>query len=203
MAKKSTISQGNAILNPDAVHPPNPVLGSEKSDFHVSATTQATPGVSTFVVRVLDSTPPVATPHALPETNATMAKLLDQVRQTKFLELGTLPTFPNTELAALGTNYAASAGSVQHEEPAELTELQWDAVLKNNRALHGYYTDFDKGILVKAPKPTFRLRSMAAPGTPVETPKTGGVTNKAGERFTEGTISLQSFHPIKSSPLSP
>lgn len=99
-----------------------------------------------------------------------MTKLLEQVKQAKFLDHSTLPTFADSTLAALAADqYRAAAGAGGYKEPAELTELQWDTVLKNNRALHAYYTDFDKGIVVKAPKPAFRLRGIASPGTPAET----------------------------------
>lgn len=121
------------------------------------------------MVKVLDSTPPAAPLQAVPETHAAMAKLLEQAKKAQFLDRGVLPSFAGSTLAALEGKYAASAGAGGYKEPAELTELQWDTVLKNNRALHGYYTDFDKGILVKAPRPAFRLRGVAAPGIPAET----------------------------------
>ncbi|KAL2876574.1 hypothetical protein SGCOL_008151 [Colletotrichum sp. CLE4] len=95
-----------------------------------------------------------------------MAKVLEQAKQAKFLDRGILPTFADSTLAALGSNYAASAGISGYKEPGEPTEMQWDSVLKNNRALHGYYTDFDKGILVKAPKQASRLRGITTPGIP-------------------------------------
>ncbi|KAL2009535.1 hypothetical protein VTN00DRAFT_5342 [Thermoascus crustaceus] len=52
----------------------------------------------------------------------------------------------------------------------KLTEQQWDRILSNNRALHGYLYDSKLGILIKAPKrctshaflppsPTFEIRS--------------------------------------------
>lgn len=100
-----------------------------------------------------------------------MASLLEKARQFNFLDPGALPNLTKTDLAALTANYAAAVGSGGYKEPAELTEQDWDVVMKNNRALHGYYTDFKKGILVKAPKPAFRLRGIVAPGTPAETPK--------------------------------
>ncbi|KAK1659111.1 hypothetical protein BDP55DRAFT_733615 [Colletotrichum godetiae] len=93
-----------------------------------------------------------------------MAKVLEQAKQARFLDRGILPTFADSTLAALGSNYAASAGTSGYKEPGEPTGMQWDSVLKNNRALHGYYTDFDKGILVKALKQAFRLRGIATPG---------------------------------------
>ncbi|KAK2035944.1 hypothetical protein LZ31DRAFT_636812 [Colletotrichum somersetense] len=161
-------TEGNAILKAHAAPPPAPALDPAAAAASVPAPAPVGPGVSTFVMKVLDSTPPAAPLQAVPETHATMAKLLEQVKQANFLDRGTLPSFSESTLAALGATYAASAGAGGYKEPAELTELQWDIVLRNNRALHGYYTDFDKGILVKAPKPAFRLRGSAAPGTPAE-----------------------------------
>jgi len=100
-----------------------------------------------------------------------MTKLLEQVKQAKFLDLAALPSFANTTLAALEGNYTATTGTGGYKEPAELTEDQWDTILKNNRALHGYYIDFKTGkLLVKAPKPAFRLRGVASPGTPAADP---------------------------------
>lgn len=137
------------------------------------------PGVHTFIIKVLDSSPGAVSTEvvALPDTSA-MNKLLEQVSKAKFLDRGALPTFANTELAALKGNYAAATGGATHPEPAELKESQWDVVLKNTRAFHGYYVDMHKGILVKAPKPAFRLRPAPVPGIPAE-----GATSADSEKY--------------------
>ncbi|KAF5390505.1 hypothetical protein D9757_005208 [Collybiopsis confluens] len=66
----------------------------------------------------------------------------------------TVETFRVTLIPETSTNRSMP----EYPEPAELTEAQWDVVLKNTRAFHGYYYDSKKGTLRKAPKPAFRLK---------------------------------------------
>lgn len=40
--------------------------------------------------------------------------------------------------------------SVKGDEPADLTEQQWDRVMSNNRVLHGYWYDAAKKTMRKA-----------------------------------------------------
>ncbi|CAG7566391.1 unnamed protein product [Fusarium equiseti] len=163
-------AEGNAILKPQAAQP---AVTDPKDPNAAPVPAPVGPGVLTFMVKVLDSTPSAAPLQPIPETNAAMTKALEQIKQAKFLDPGTLPAFADSALAALAADqYKAAVGAGGYKEPAELTELQWDTVLKNNRALHAYYTDFDKGILVKAPRPAFRLRGVAPPGTPAATTET-------------------------------
>ncbi len=79
----------------------------------------------------------------LPGKNEALTKLLDGISNNP-LTKGTLPTFADKQLASLVTNYASAvvAGRVySYAEPSELAEVQWDSVLKNNRAFHGYGYD--------------------------------------------------------------
>ncbi|KAK3386533.1 hypothetical protein B0H63DRAFT_558213 [Podospora didyma] len=133
-------------------------------------TPAAAPGVQTFVVKVGDSTVQRDLVN-LPGNNEALTKLLDSISKNT-LERGTLPTFADRQLASLVTNYATNVvtGRIySYTEPQELTELQWDAVLKNNRALHGYWYDFTLSTFVTAPKPAFRLRGAAPVGKPPTT----------------------------------
>lgn len=164
--------QGQAILKPDASPAPAPAPESDDSE---KAPPKPVPGIPTFAVQVIDDTPAKPSPLPIPEDNATMKKLWEELSKAKFLDRGALPTFDNTNLAALSANYAAIVGNATYREPAELTEADWDAVLKNNRALHGYYVDLEKGILVKAPKPAFRLRAATTPGTPTKGTEESGI----------------------------
>lgn len=48
--------------------------------------------------------------------------------------------------------FSAPSSKKHYDEPADLTETQWENVLFNNRLLHGYYFDDANGTLMKAPK---------------------------------------------------
>ena len=109
------------------------------------------PGTRTLSIKVTDGSKAASQPHALPLPNEALAKLLDSI-STSSLTKGSLPTFTDRALASLTTNYAATPGSGTFTEPADITEKQWDGILKNNRALHGYWYDWDLNILVKASK---------------------------------------------------
>ncbi|KAH0443079.1 hypothetical protein CcaCcLH18_01192 [Colletotrichum camelliae] len=128
----------------------------------------STANVTTFVVKILDGTSASEALRPIPETNAAMAKLLEQVRQVKGVEPGVLPVFTNTELAALSANYGPKPSASHYKEPAELTESEWSTVLKNTRALSGYYVDDIRGIFMKAPKAAFRVRGTTKPGVPLD-----------------------------------
>ena len=107
------------------------------------------PGVRTLSIKVTDGTKAAA--HVLPLPNEALAKLLESI-STSSLTKGSLPTFTDRALASLTTSYATTPGSGTFTEPADITEKQWDSILKNNRALHGYWYDWDLNILVKASK---------------------------------------------------
>ena len=111
----------------------------------------AAPGVRTLSIKVTDSSKAASQPHALPAPNEALAKLLDSI-STSSLTKGNLPTFTDRALASLTTNYATNPGSGAFTEPADITEKQWDSIFKHNRALHGYWYDWDLNILVKASK---------------------------------------------------
>ncbi|ETS78623.1 hypothetical protein PFICI_10685 [Pestalotiopsis fici W106-1] len=184
---------------PDPVPAPAPSL----VPVPVAPAPVTAPGIPTFHVKVTDSTPVASSPLALPVENATMTKLLEQAGKATFLTRGTLPTFSNTELAALTQSYAATVGTGKYPEPAELKEVEWDAVMRNTRAFHGYYLDHEKGILRKAPKPAFRLRGIPKPGTPakgtaddpVRGPHPLERVSADCERYTVSTIKKRNYNP--------
>ncbi|PYH88456.1 hypothetical protein BO71DRAFT_467923 [Aspergillus ellipticus CBS 707.79] len=66
------------------------------------------------------------------------------------------------KLAADSIELATAAGTEQYPEPINLTEQQWERVLVNNRALHGYYAAPGKGALRKARKKVFELVLLVA-----------------------------------------
>ena len=125
----------------DALHPVPPAAAAPKT----------APGLRTLSIKVTDGSSAASQPLALPAANETLAKLLDSI-SSGGLARGKLPEFTDRALASLTANYATNPGSGTHIEPADLTEKQWDTILKNNRALHGYWYDWDRNILVKASK---------------------------------------------------
>ncbi|POR33790.1 Uncharacterized protein TPAR_06008 [Tolypocladium paradoxum] len=149
----------------DEAKPQAAVESSEKKDEPSDDKKPAAePGVRTFKIKVTDTT---ATRElvALPAKNEAMSELLDMVSKGG-LERGKLPTFADRQLASLAANYATTAGTKTYPEPFELTEQQWDSVLMNNRAFHGFWYDFKLGTLVRATKRAFRLRGAAPVGKP-------------------------------------
>ncbi|GIK03851.1 hypothetical protein Aspvir_007926 [Aspergillus viridinutans] len=56
------------------------------------------------------------------------------------------------KLESLQQDYKTAASSKDYTEPADLTEMQWENILFNNRILHGYIHMPRTGLLVKAPK---------------------------------------------------
>ncbi|KAF4497180.1 hypothetical protein FAGAP_6639 [Fusarium agapanthi] len=168
-------AEGQKILKPDAAHLPPaappavpPAAAGEVAPPAQAQAPPPAPGLPTFQIKVTDSAPTAPAPLAIPAENATLTKLLEQASKAKFLERGALPTFANTDLTALSQNYAGLVTTAKYSEPAELKELDWDVVLRNTRAFHGYYFDYEKGILAKAPKPAFRLRGIPKPGVPAK-----------------------------------
>lgn len=92
-----------------------------------------------------------SSPRDLPAGNEGLSKLLDGISDSG-LKRGELLTFADRDLASLKADYSVIAGPGTFPESSEMTEEQWEKVLSNNRALHGYYYDFEKNILVKARK---------------------------------------------------
>ena len=85
-----------------------------------------------------------------PTKSEAIAKPLDNISDGS-LDRSQLTTFSDRQLATLAANYAATTVEPKAlPEPSELTEQQWDSVLMNNRALHGYRHDSKLGTLVKA-----------------------------------------------------
>ncbi|KAK3901382.1 hypothetical protein C8A05DRAFT_34939 [Staphylotrichum tortipilum] len=156
----SLTAEGQKLLQP-------PASTTSTSTTSSSDPPAAAPGVQTFVIKVADSTVKQELVD-LPGKNEALTKLLDSISSNP-LTKGTLPTFADKTLTSLVTNYASAVvtGRVySYAEPSELTEVQWDSVLKNNRALHGYGYDFKLSAFVTAPKPAFRLRGAAPVGKP-------------------------------------
>ncbi|KAI2467792.1 hypothetical protein F4781DRAFT_297493 [Annulohypoxylon bovei var. microspora] len=85
-------------------------------------------------------------------------KMIGNMNSGGAVKLGDLTKLSDS-LGALKTdsmNFAAAAGTVTYPEPLDLTELQWDAVFRNNRALHGWF--YNDKMLVKARKRAFQLK---------------------------------------------
>ncbi|KAF7179293.1 hypothetical protein CNMCM7691_008226 [Aspergillus felis] len=62
------------------------------------------------------------------------------------------------KLESLQQDYRTEASSKDYTEPADLTEMQWENILFNNRILHGYTHIPGTGLLLKAPKRAFAIR---------------------------------------------
>ncbi|KAH7140033.1 hypothetical protein B0J13DRAFT_639301 [Dactylonectria estremocensis] len=85
-------------------------------------------------------------------------KMIENLKSDGAVKLGDLTKLSGS-LGALkidSMNFAAAAGTVTYPEPLDLTELQWDAVFRNNRALHGWF--YKDNMLVKARKKAFQLK---------------------------------------------
>ncbi|KAL6416202.1 hypothetical protein AUP68_00416 [Ilyonectria robusta] len=120
-------------------------------------------------------------------------KMIENMKSDGAVKLGDLTKLSDS-LGALKTdsmNFAAAAGTVTYPEPLDLTELQWDAVFRNNRALHGWVYKGD--MLVKARKRAFQLApsldaelSRPQPSAETKTNSGDGVkdtpTQKPGEK---------------------
>ncbi|RVD81370.1 uncharacterized protein DFL_009236 [Arthrobotrys flagrans] len=105
---------------------------------------------------------------------------------------GSLPTLDekHRQLASLSVNWATNSGK-DFTEPADLTEQQWDRILSNNRALHGYYYSANDRTIVKAPKRAFKIRSNhPKPEEPVLAPK-----NEAKVLKSEAPVAVKSSLP--------
>ncbi|KAK3686197.1 hypothetical protein B0T22DRAFT_483093 [Podospora appendiculata] len=164
----SLSAEGQKVLQPPAV--PAPAQAPADGTAVTTATPAAVPGVQTFAVKLADSTVKKDLVE-LPGNKEALTKLLDSISNTTSLARGTLPTFADRQLASLVTNYATQlvvGRTYSYTEPAELTEQQWDSVLKNNRAFHGYWYDFALGTFVTAPKPG-KLKGAAPVGKPPTT----------------------------------
>ena len=176
----SLTPQGQAILALGADKPAAAAAAADDKKDNVDA---SKPGVNTFTLKVTDGTSAPLIP--LPAANEALSKLLAGISQGS-LQKGQLPTFTDREMASLKASYAVNPGSAAHPEPVDLTELQWDKVFANNRALHGYYYDFDKNILVKARKRAFKLRGAAPVGkAPVSGEDQGANKVRSFPSFTE------------------
>lgn len=132
-------------------------------------------GVQTFVIKLADSTVKKDLVD-IPGKNEALSKLVDTLSNSEFAKgdssKGTLPTFADRTLASLVNNYATNmmlGRAYSYTEPAELTESQWDAVLRNTRAFHAYTYDYKLSNFVTARKPIFRLRGAAPVGKPAGT----------------------------------
>ncbi|TGO07896.1 hypothetical protein BTUL_0239g00060 [Botrytis tulipae] len=154
----SLTPEGRKILEPpSAAKQPKDKEGADKKENEDIAKGC----VSILTLKVSDGKV-ASSPRDLPDANETLSKLLDNISESK-INQGDLLTFTDRELASLKANYAVAAGSGGAPEPADMTEEQWDKVFTNNRALHGYFYDFEKNILVKAP---FKLRGASPVGKP-------------------------------------
>ncbi|KAF2224084.1 hypothetical protein BDZ85DRAFT_97203 [Elsinoe ampelina] len=154
-----TILKGTSQTKPDQKPKDDSAEKPKDGEDTSKEAADSAPGVSIFSIKVRDGK--TAQPlMALPTTSEAMNKLIAQLG-TGGLQRGVLPTFSDRALMSLASDYATTPGGSDLPEPYDLKETQWDAVMSNNRALHGYYFDLEKNILVKATKRAFRLRNTA------------------------------------------
>ncbi|RPA73625.1 hypothetical protein BJ508DRAFT_418967 [Ascobolus immersus RN42] len=149
---------------------PEPSVSAADTNNSGGSSAQST-GIKTLTITVTDGKTDRSPkkPLDLPGENAALRKLLEGIAKGPGLVTGTLPTFTDRLLRSLKEDYSVKAGTGNHPEPIELTEQQWDAVLRNNRAFHGYWYDWNKNILVKARKPAFKLKGARPVGTETST----------------------------------
>ncbi|KAL3608820.1 hypothetical protein FPOAC2_03831 [Fusarium poae] len=167
----SLTSEGQKILKPAAATGAQPDnkdgTGDKDKGDAKDKVKAANAGVNILTLKVSNGKI-ASSPIDLPTNNDALNKLLDGISENK-LTKGDLLSFTDRELASLKANYATVASSKVFPEPSEMTEEQWDKVFTNNRALHGYFYDFEKNIMVKARKrgkPTFKLKGAAPVGIP-------------------------------------
>ncbi|KAI8625822.1 hypothetical protein F5Y19DRAFT_448905 [Xylariaceae sp. FL1651] len=91
----------------------------------------------------------------------TIDKIIDNMRTDGGVQLGDLTRLSESlgALQADSMKFAGEASKINYPEPLDLTELQWDVVFKNNRALHGWY--YKGNLLVKARKRAFQLQGIS------------------------------------------
>lgn len=123
---------------------------NEKVPEESAGKTVSKSGVSILTLKVTNGKTESA-PLPLPAANEALSKLLDGISEGT-LKRGDLHTFADRELASLKGDYGTLTGSGDFKVPSDLDEKDWDKILSNNRALHGYYYDFDQNILIKASK---------------------------------------------------
>ncbi|GJN76022.1 hypothetical protein PLICBS_010133 [Purpureocillium lilacinum] len=139
-------------------------------------------------------------------------KMIEKMNSDGQVKVGDLKKLSDS-LGALKTdsmNFAAVAGKATHPEPLDLTELQWDAVFRNNRALHGW---FHKGnMLVKARKRAFQLkrnmnaeisRSQRSAAAKTEDSKEASRGDTGQDMSTEETGGQYGIPTLGSGPLPP
>ncbi|KIL85161.1 hypothetical protein FAVG1_11590 [Fusarium avenaceum] len=162
----SLTPEGQKVLQPPAAtatQAENKAGAGEKKKGDAKDNVQAVDaGVNILTLKVSNGKI-ASSPLALPASNDGLAKLLDGISESR-LKQGELPTFTDRELNSLKSDYSVAAGPGGLPEPSDMTEEQWDKVLTNNRALHGYFYDFEKNIMVKARKRAFKLKGAAPVG---------------------------------------
>ncbi|KAF3922653.1 hypothetical protein ABW21_db0202069 [Orbilia brochopaga] len=148
-------------------------------------TTDATPDIEVKMLKVQVTDGKTAKPLISGVDQAAFRQFVERTAGPS-LTPGALPTFDESrrKLASLETSWATNASEKEYTEPADLTEQQWDRVLSNNRALHGYYYSGEHRAIMKAPKKAFKIRS----NQPKEKTPTPPITE--GEQ-TEGQVATE------------
>ncbi|KZF19536.1 hypothetical protein L228DRAFT_241750 [Xylona heveae TC161] len=117
--------------------------------------------VPTIIIRVISNAekdkPSLV---AQPTLQKALKDFLNEHDDKNGVKLGKMLSIPPEmrQLAGLQGNWAATAGKAGLKEPGDLTEQEWDRVLTNNRALHGYTYNAKLGTLVRAPRRAFEIR---------------------------------------------
>ncbi|KAF5664241.1 membrane attack complex component perforin [Fusarium heterosporum] len=106
-----------------------------------------------------------------------LAKLKDTSPEFKFGDSAINAVKLLNEFEALKIQATTADGEINH--PYHFTEVQWDELMANNRALHGYVMNKDKKTFKKASKPAFRFRQQAQNQLKPSTNKTPGIPSFA------------------------
>lgn len=134
-------------------------------------------------------------PVDLSKIQENIDKVMDKMKTDGTVKLGDLTKLSDS-LGRLGTdsmNFATQAGSVTYPEALDLTEVQWQTVFRNNRALHGWI--YKGNLLVKARKQAFQLRPIQS--DPIgQPPPTGTVNSGAPSTITSGNEKPASLPPV-------
>ncbi|KAI9896170.1 hypothetical protein N3K66_008342 [Trichothecium roseum] len=129
-------------------------------------------------------------------------KVIDKMKTDGTVTLGDLTKLSDS-LGPPGTdsmNFAAQAGNVTYPEALDLTEVQWQTVFRNNRALHGWI--YKGNLLVKARKQGRSLSAFHREQEPIQSdpigqpPPAGSVNSGPPPAITSGSEKPGSLPPV-------
>ncbi|KAI1818289.1 hypothetical protein GGS20DRAFT_529396 [Poronia punctata] len=126
-------------------------------------------------------------------------KIMDSMKTDGGVKVGDLTRLSESlgALKADSMNFAGETSKIVYPEPLDLTELQWDVVFRNNRALHGWYHNGD--LLVKARKRAFQLKPAPNQAQAQAQARKEPNTDKDGKTEIEGKG--KETTPLKTDPI--